>query len=208
MAITTDLQLANAALYRVGAKEITALDDGSRNANVVNALFDSTRDEVARILPWSCLLERAALTEETVATNESNEFDYMYDLSELSSACLRTVDINGNEAIVYRVEGQYLYTDQQNAVLRYIAQPAADSEGDWDSLLIDAIIARLASKIALRVSGDVQLGAVLGQEYVAMLGLAVKVEAVIQMNNLTDLVTFMQDVSPAFLFMQNSSREG
>lgn len=71
---------------------------------------------------------RFALTRATLAevTNDSEEWDYKY---ALPSGCLRTrkvflgssVDYKERDEAEYQVEGSYLYTDVEDAVLLYTA---------------------------------------------------------------------------------------
>jgi hypothetical protein len=63
-----DYDIANLALTRLGATPITSLDDGSRNATVINGIYSMLRDEVLRAHPWKFATRRVTLGEH--AANE------------------------------------------------------------------------------------------------------------------------------------------
>ena len=54
---SNDYDIANLALVRLGAKRITSLSDGSRNANEINAVYEFLRQEVLRSYPWNWATE-------------------------------------------------------------------------------------------------------------------------------------------------------
>lgn len=222
--ITTSKMLANAALYRCGADAVSTLLDNSKSAQLVNHFLFPTVLEVAEVLPWRCLIDRQDMTaEDTLHQPATGEHAYaeVYDLepvSPMTPVPLRILDINGDPKIPFHVEGKYLYTDALSASLRYIGKPIFDETGGdgnfevmsptFDPLLIDAITARLASKLAFRLTQSIELASMMVQEYITILGIAVKVEAV-ETNNadLMDLLTFMQEVNPMILLTRNTAQE-
>lgn len=58
---TTEIDVCNKALRRVGAKTITSLSDGSHEADVCNEFWPQTRDEVTACHPWNYAKERVKL---------------------------------------------------------------------------------------------------------------------------------------------------
>ena len=50
---SNDYEIVNLALVRLGATRITALNDGTKNANEANAIYSLIRDEILRDHPWS-----------------------------------------------------------------------------------------------------------------------------------------------------------
>jgi hypothetical protein len=61
MAITTELDVANRALVRLGAKVITSLSEDTDRARVCLAEIAEARKEVLRAYPWNCARKRARL---------------------------------------------------------------------------------------------------------------------------------------------------
>jgi hypothetical protein len=60
---STDVQIVNLALTRLGAKHITSLLDGSRNATLANAIYTLIQDDVLRAQAWKFATRRADLDE-------------------------------------------------------------------------------------------------------------------------------------------------
>lgn len=111
-----------------------------------------------------------------------------------TTTIIRTLEINGNPDIPYRVEGSYLYCSEATIRLRYIGRPAAAS---WDALLTDAIASRLASKIAVVLAGDAQLAQLMYQEFTLDLAVAKQVSAVEDRSDIVDLFGLYQNAQLA-----------
>lgn len=61
--MTSDYEIVNLALVRLGATRITALTDGSRNANEASAIYASIRDDELSKHPWKFASRRSVLEE-------------------------------------------------------------------------------------------------------------------------------------------------
>ena len=59
---SNDYDIVNLALTRLGAKTITALSDGSNNANVANEIYADTRDDLLRSHEWGWAEKTSNLT--------------------------------------------------------------------------------------------------------------------------------------------------
>lgn len=91
-------------------------------------------------------------------------------LGAISNTVIRTLDINGDPSIPYRLEGTSLYCNEASPItLRYIGMI---SPPYTDSILAEAIVSRLASKIAYSLTGDLQISQICMQEYQISLALA------------------------------------
>jgi hypothetical protein len=60
--LATDVDIANRALSRLGARRITAIADTNEAERAVNSAFAIVRDEVLRMHPWRCALTRGVGT--------------------------------------------------------------------------------------------------------------------------------------------------
>lgn len=58
-ALTSDVQIVNLALTRLGDLRIAALSDATPAAQAANAVYASLRDEVLRAHPWNFAIQRA-----------------------------------------------------------------------------------------------------------------------------------------------------
>lgn len=61
--LLSDVIIANKALFKIGAKRITALDDGSSNAQVINEIYVASRQEILEEHPFSFAVNTVALAE-------------------------------------------------------------------------------------------------------------------------------------------------
>jgi hypothetical protein len=173
--MTSTVDIANYALNIIGASNISALDENSKAARLVNQRYEGVRDAVFRSHPWNCLIRRAELAQET----EAPAFGYAYQYAlPTSPYCLRVLEFsNGSLSYpqdnmfsnsggpVYVIEGRKLLTDEGTARIKYIGRVADPNE--YDASLIEALSARLASEIAYAVTGSttvMQLAAALYDE--------------------------------------------
>lgn len=186
MALTSSTDIANLALNKLGAATIQVITEPERNAEVMNLNYEPTRDEVLRMFSWTCAIKRATLVV-NVGTNDST-FTYMYDLP---ADFLRLLDINGKDNIVYRIEGTLLYTNQADAKLRYVCR--LEDVTKWDSILVETIATRLASKGAYRITSDLNMVAAMQQEYLMLLASAAQLSAVEQKEDHFKLLQFFKE---------------
>ena len=59
--------LCNSALAKIGAARITALDEGSKNANLCAELYERSRDDLLRAHSWNFATARAKLAKKGAA---------------------------------------------------------------------------------------------------------------------------------------------
>jgi hypothetical protein len=173
--MTSTVDIANYALNIIGASNISALDENSKAARLVNQRYEGVRDAVFRSHPWNCLIRRSELAQET----ETPAFGYAYQYAlPTSPYCLRVLEFsNGSLSYpqdnmfsntggpVYVIEGRKLLTDEGTARIKYIGRVTDPNE--YDASLIEALSARLASEIAYAVTGSttvMQLAAALYDE--------------------------------------------
>jgi hypothetical protein len=63
---TSIVTICNAALQFIGAARITALDDGTREADAADFYWDLVRPVVFRAVPWRCISKRVVLADTTL----------------------------------------------------------------------------------------------------------------------------------------------
>ena len=61
MAVSNEVDIANLALQRLGQPTITTMTEASRDASIVNQLYDQNRDYCLMLVDWDCLIHRVAL---------------------------------------------------------------------------------------------------------------------------------------------------
>jgi len=160
MASTVDI--ANFALNTLGATNITALDENSKPARIINQRYESVRDTVFRAHPWNCLLRRAELARES----DIPAFGYAYQYAlPTDPYCLRVTEFtngtlsypqdnmfNNSGGPVFVIEGRKLLTDEAIAKIKYVSRVTDPQQ--YDANLIEALAARLAMEIAYAVTGS------------------------------------------------------
>ncbi len=154
--------ICNLALGRIGDDRIMDIGDASQQARYCKLFYEQTRDEVLRSHPWNFAITRATLT--ALASSPVFGWDYQY---ELPADFIRLVQFNGWEVWepldLYEIESSMLLTDESTAQLKYIYQVTDCSK--FDSLFIEALSLKLASKLARPLTGTANLGEALLSEY-------------------------------------------
>lgn len=118
--MASEVEIANAALSRVGANRITLLTENSVEARAVNAIYEAERDAELRMHTWNFAKARAQLASTTApAFGPSNAFPVPADFIRLIAPDPELYD---NE-LDWRIEGHNILTyDSAPLNIRYIAK--------------------------------------------------------------------------------------
>lgn len=159
----TKTEIANRALRRAGiGQTLTDLaTDDSENADACRDHYDDCRDEALEYGPWSFATRRAVLA--LVAGTAPEEWEYQYGLP---TDCVRPLDLpsglrapRADQETEFIVESdgsqRLLYTDQEDATLRYVARN--DDPSTYSRAFADALVYRLAADLALALARNPQL---------------------------------------------------
>jgi hypothetical protein len=146
---TSWVDVANAALIKLGSNTITSLENAGNHkaGRLANLRYEACRDIVLRLHPWNCATERT-----TTANLDSPtpDIDYTYYHS-LPSDCLRVLKV-GPAGVDFRVQGRYIATDETLLELSYIKRITDVSL--LDELCAEAIATYLAWDIVPAVKQD------------------------------------------------------
>jgi len=122
---------------------------------------------------YVCVVAGTSTTEPigtSTTTPEVAGATWFYLGSITASLIVRSLDINGDDSIPYKIEGSYLYCNEASPIkLRYIQKI---SPPFTDSIFNEAVVSRLASKICFALSGDPQVAQALYQEFAMNLAIA------------------------------------
>ena len=152
--MTSVVEICNSALNSLGAANITALTEDSRNARLCNQRYEPVRDAIFRTHYWNCLVKRVELAADTTAP--AYEYEKQYTLP---ADCIRVIQIggfhNGSSSMLsggqtYKIEGKKVITDEPEIFLTYIAKITDPQE--YDTLLVETIASRLAAELAYAVT--------------------------------------------------------
>lgn len=141
----------NTALAMLGKDPIISLTEGTAASTICNQLLSGVVDATLRAHAWGCARYRATLAQVSSYTPPS-DYAYAYQLPT-NPYCLRVLWMGDkSDRYDWRIEGRYLVTSEAEAIILYIKRITDPTE--MDSLLLDAIAARLASDMALALTGS------------------------------------------------------
>lgn len=166
----SETAVCNQALTKIGAKRINNLrTQVSNEAEYCRTFFDAVRDTVLRMHEWNCATKRAELAQ--LVTSPAWGYLYAY---QLPGDCLRLRRMD-DRTIKFEVEGRTLVTDSPTARVIYTARELV--VGNWDSMLMDCIVWRLASELAVAMARTAAIQNQMWQGFVNALALAKGVDA-------------------------------
>jgi hypothetical protein len=143
--------ICNLALAQLGQSQIMSLEDASQAARFCKRFYDQTRDEVLRSHPWNFAGKRLALSR----LSDDPLFGWAYQYG-LPIDFLRLLQLNAyssSEAPKFcEIEGNRLLTDEGEAQVRYVAR--VTDPNLFDSLFVEALATKLASKLAQPLTGS------------------------------------------------------
>jgi hypothetical protein len=141
---TSNVQIVNNALVRIGGSSIISLDENSEAARAANLIYEQTRDAVLRDHLWNFAMSRSSLAANAVAP----AFGYVYSYA-LPTNCLRVIQLE-EKSMVFKIEGRNLLTDESPARIIYVSRVTDPNQ--FDAMFTEALSARLAAELAIAVS--------------------------------------------------------
>lgn len=155
--VSTWVELANMALTKLGEARISSLTESSEAAVLCNQFYGKARDAILEVYDWSCASERQQLAE--VAGDTLSQYEYRYQLPT-DPKCLvprQLLDCSETDKWYasdqpYEIHGEYLYTDLDDAGLRYTAR--LTSPVRLSSWLAETIATKLAIDIGYKLKTD------------------------------------------------------
>ncbi|QDP57960.1 MAG: hypothetical protein Unbinned2189contig1000_45 [Prokaryotic dsDNA virus sp.] len=157
------VDICNSALNLIGASNILDLTEDSKSARICNQRYAFVRDATFRSHPWNCLLRRATLAPDT----ETPAFDFSKQFSLPNDPyCLRVLQLQDQD-LVYKIEGRKILVNSDEVKVLYVAR--VEDPNEYDQLLVETIVARLASDIAYGLVNSASLMVQLNTMYKAKL---------------------------------------
>ena len=170
--------IANLALARIGANLIADTTEDTPSSRQARAIFAATRDELLRDYEFNFAKASQTLSEDAVFAYKGS-WSYAFTVPT-SPVILKILSISGNTDNLYEVVGSganrrllanVTTTTGPNVLqVQYVAQVIDPST--WDSLFKDALVLRLASKLAMPLVKRADLAQVIQQEFAAIFTLA------------------------------------
>lgn len=152
--MAVSINIANQALLELGVDTITSTSDETRQAKLINTVYDGLVDRVIAHGYYPSTIRRATLSQLSETPNHG--YAYQYSLPG-NPFCLRVVSVNETSVgdIDYKIEGNKLLTDESSIKIKYIAR--LEQEADMDPFLKEVLIYTLAYKICMPLTQDKQL---------------------------------------------------
>lgn len=136
----SDIEVVNRSLTLLGVDPVNSLSDPTKAASTARRLYDDSRAAVFRAHPWNCLVRRVALPLDNITP--AYEFSHQFVLPADFLRLLTLEDVNGR----YSIESRRILYDGDNLKIKYIA--LLTDVPSYDTLLVDALAARLAADLA------------------------------------------------------------
>jgi hypothetical protein len=188
--VTSEVQLCNMSLTRLGHPTITSLDQDTKGAALCKLHYPILRDAVLRAHPWNFAIKRAELAS-LASPGIAFEYTAKFALPDDCLKILRTSEdadgmpagvvygypglVGGGAGYSYRVEGKYILTNGTTCKIEYVAR--ITDVAQFDALFVDALSARLTAEIAMAMTDNAKMSEYAMQSYEAKIREARQIDA-------------------------------
>jgi hypothetical protein len=184
--MTSQVDIANRALTKLGASRIISFGDDNKQSRAVSSMFDIVRDAELRARIWSFSKTRVSLP--ALSTTPDWGFQYEYQIPSDSLRILLVNDIYPGPSLEdYRNASVAEYSIEGNKILANFAAPLkiqyirrVTDTTQWDSLFVEAFACRLAMELAEDLTQSNSKRELAQAEYMAAMRVAVRASAVEQ----------------------------
>lgn len=152
--MASDVEIANAALIKVGDDRITSFDDPSKAARLIKARYAMIREAELRSHDWSFAMKRAKLPALVAAPSWgfARQFQLPTDFLRLNRINgtwlpLGLNDYKTDEEQMYAIEAGKILTDLSAPLeIRYVYK--VEDPAQFDAMFVEAFACRLAMELA------------------------------------------------------------
>ena len=153
----SEVEIVNIARARLGESPIQTFGEGTVPANMAKVFYAPARRAVLRSFDWNFSIKTVSL-----AKFASKPVDFRFAFA-LPVDCLRAIrlrregvpDYTGETDIRFVVRSGVLYTDEEKALLEYVAD--VEDTSLFDDKFIEALGYKLAADLAMPVKGSPEL---------------------------------------------------
>ena len=171
--MASEVDVANAALTKVGDWQIAALTEDTPQARTLNLRYATLRDAELAAYAWTFATTRTELAAD--ATAPAFEWARAYTMP---SDCLRVLEVGPPPFLpdTWTIEGRKILTDIAAPMrLRYVRR--VTDVNAWDALFFEVLACRLAVEIAERLTQSTSKRQIAQGEYRAALAAARRADA-------------------------------
>jgi hypothetical protein len=147
--MTSQVSIANQALIKIGAERIISIDEDTKQARILKALWDIKRDAELAAHPWTFATKRARLPASSTAPafGFSRAFPLPVDALRLVEVGQWYVMYQGvDNGPIFAIEGGEVLCDEASPLdVRYVAR--VNETARWPALFCEALACRLAAEM-------------------------------------------------------------
>ena len=150
----------------LGANTITSFADDDSNAVLVTRFYGSERDALLRSHRWNFAISTANLA--SLADTPIIDWQFKFTLPT-DPYCLRILDVRtvtGDIYLDFAIQGRELYTEESTVDITYVQR--VEDPTQFDALFYQALVFRLAWKMAYPVTRSSATMSLMGQMYDAV----------------------------------------
>ena len=133
--MTTEVDIVNAALIKLGERTIASLTDAVKPAQLANAVYADLRDALLREHPWNFAMVRVSLAVRAARQPEAGRGTayLLPDGAGGAARCLRFVAVedSGGRYLDHKVEANTVVTTYEPALVNLLSVPQDLSDGAW-----------------------------------------------------------------------------
>jgi hypothetical protein len=144
--MASQIEICNIALVKLGANSIVSLNDGTKSANVLSAIYDALLETELTSHPWTFAATRALIPASSTAPSFGWGAQY-----PLPADYLKMVEVGtdwvfyASNSPIFAIEGRAVLTDQGSPLpIRYIKKLA--STGIFPATFVTSFACRLAAE--------------------------------------------------------------
>lgn len=141
--MASKIEITNIALIRLGANPINSFEEGSTEATIAGAVWDTARTSLLRDHPWNFAIKDIEVPQSTTAPIV--QYSYKY---QLPSDCLRLLEVYDDDN--YKLKGREIHTNSNSCKVKYIYDVTDTTV--WDSAFVDLMSAKLAFELAYPIT--------------------------------------------------------
>jgi hypothetical protein len=150
MALTkTPVSISNTALLYIGADEITAFNDASREAKICNQIYETTKVSMLQKFPWRFSLRTRQLSK--LATPPAEIQNFRFENAFLIPAESMRIIRTDQPSDDYIVVGENIFSNEDEIRVEMQIDPDESTLPDY---FINALEFELAARLAMALTDD------------------------------------------------------
>lgn len=143
--VTSEVQICNSALIKLGAERIVSLDDANNRARLLKEQYPKIRDKELRGHPWKFAIKRSVLAVITPKPSGFDEWAYVY---QLPADNLRIIEpVNYSDYDQWNTEsGLYFLSNISTTTVRHIFRQSDVTK--FDDSFVEVLACAIAADLA------------------------------------------------------------